>query len=774
MLCLPASTRLWITLCCALLLPGLAHASLLVSESQYLLEPPGEPLSLEAVRQHHDWQTRHGNLNFGYRSEGLWLRQQIELPALQAWVLQINYPLLDDIQVFWLKDDELRQTFHTGDSQVFTARPLEVNNFAFRFLESTGGPYWLYLRVQTSGTLTVPLHWYAEHDYQAQHERSALLFGAFYGVLLIMLLYNLFLFFVIRERTYFYYVLTVGSILALQLVYDGHGFAWFWPDKPAVNDWIFPVVYCVNQFMMLTFIASFLQVKITSTWFMRTFLMLRAGVLILLCSAFWVSYHAVMPFVLLMGMLGIGTGLFAGLRLWFKGYRAARYFSLAWVLFSCAIIMTTFKGLGLLPDNAFTNYGYMLGSVCEVLLLSFALADRIESTRLAKQQAEQAMQAAIAENMKNLQRYQLLYEDAAVGHFQGNTHYEITKVNTTFARILGYANAEEFMQEVRDSRDVLLTPMPMFEKMLSEITSQKVLSDRELLLRNREGEARWVSVTLRLVEFDGHKVIEGSMIDITARKNAERMNQHLEQERLEGLEQLSLGVAREINTPLGSNVVTSAFLEDSLNNLMAHYTGIKDDPELNKFAGLLRQSLHLINQNQKKVARIVRRFREVSVSELGATRQLFDLQKTLDDFIEGERWHMAGWRIYCDCPLQLTLNSYPTALLQVLGQLMENTRIHGKNATQNELIVGIKVTELDNAWLSLMYYDNGPGVSEAMVNKLGQPFLTTLRGPSGRVGLGLFMVKNLTSRLLKGRVDFSQRMQQGFCVTLEIPQDVQD
>ncbi|MCP5326256.1 MAG: sensor histidine kinase [Oceanospirillaceae bacterium] len=773
MVVVPLLKRVLLALYWGLLCAPALAAQMPPAAPQYILEQPGMPLTLQQVMQRNDWQQSQGNLNFGYRSEGLWLRQNVSMAPSESRFLQISYPLLDDIQLFWLQGENILQQYHTGDGQIYASRPVASNNFVFRFNGAAGGAYDLYLRVQTSGTLTVPMHWYGDTQYQSLSDLHAMLFGAFYGVLLIMLLYNLFLFLAIRDVVYFYYVLTVGSILALQWVYDGHAFAWFWPDQPAINNWIFPIVYCVNQLMMLTFIANFLHVKMTSTWFTRTFFVLRAAVLLLLGAAFLVPYHKVMPLVLLMGMVGLGTGLFAGFRLWFKGYSAARYFTIAWVLFACGIIMTTLKGLGLLPDNNFTNYGYMLGSVCEVLLLSFALADRIESARLAKQQAEQEVQTARAENIKNLQRYQELYENAAVGNFQGNMHYQLIKVNKTFARILGYATAEEFMREVQDSRDVLLTPLPLFEKMLADMQREKVLSDRELLLKDRNGEPRWVSITLRQVNMDGHNLIEGSMIDITARKQAELVNQHLEQERLEGLEQLSLGVAREINTPLGSNVVTSAFLEDSMNNLMALYEGARDNPELNKFAKLLRQSLQLITQNQKKVTRIVRRFREVSVSELGATRQLFDLDKSLQEFIADERWDMAGWRIDCACPAGIVLNSYPTALRQILSQLMENSRIHGKQDQQSSPAVAIEVRELDNGWISLAYSDNGPGIADTLLNKLGQPFFSTLRGPNGRVGLGLFMVKNLTSRLLKGQVVYASHMHAGFHVVLEIPRDVQ-
>lgn len=756
------------TLC---VMPLQARAAALISEPEYLLEESG-PLSLSQVLHRQVWQPAPKTLNLGYTSQGLWLRQQIDMPVAEAWYLTIAYPLLDDVQLFWLQDKQVLQRYHTGDGQVFNTRPILSNLFIFRFSEAQAGTRWLYLRIQTSGTLSVPLVWQDERDYQQTSRNNAMIFGAFYGILLVMVLYNLFIFFAIREPAYFYYVLTVASILILQSVYDGNGFGWFWPNNPALNEWTFPILYCINQLMMLTFIANFLQVTITSAWFTRTFIILRMAVVVLLLSSFWVAYHKIMPLVLLMGMVGIATGLFAGILLWNRGYKAARYFTMAWLLFTFGIIIATLKGLGVLPDSPLTNYGYMLGSVCETLFLSFALADRIESERLAKQQAEASMLEAKAENIKNLQRYQELYENAAVGNFQGGMNYRLTSVNSTFAKILGYDNAAQFMQEIKDGRDVLITPIPVFQKILTEMQEKHILYDRELLLRNRYGEPRWVSITLRQAEYKGQKIVEGSMIDITQRKNAERVNQNLERERLEGLEQLSLGVAREINTPLGSNVVTTAFLEDSLSEFMHHYAGWQDDPEVKKFSRLLQQTLQLINQNQKKVTRIVRRFREVSVSELGATQQVFNLHNTLEDFIANERWDMAGWRIHCDCPETLSLNSYPSALLRILSQLMENSRLHGQREQQAEALVGIKVAESEAGYISVHYYDNGPGIADVMIPRLGQPFLTTLRGPNGRIGLGLFMVKNLVTRLLKGRVIYPTHMHDGFAVNLEIPLDI--
>ena len=90
--------------------------------------------------------------------------------------------------------------------------------------------------------------------------------------------------------------------------------------------------------------------------------------------------------------------VFASLRAIKQGYKPARYFLAAWVIFIVGLTLYALRNFGILPFNAFTNFALPVGSVVEILLLSFALADRINVLKQEKELSQQQTFTAMKEN----------------------------------------------------------------------------------------------------------------------------------------------------------------------------------------------------------------------------------------------------------------------------------------------------------------------------------------------------------------------------------------
>jgi len=118
------------------------------------------------------------------------------------------------------------------------------------------------------------------------------------------------------------------------------------------------------------------------------------------------------------------------------------------------------------------------------------------------------------------------------------------------------------------------------------------------------------------------------------------------------------------------------------------------------------------------------------------------------------------------------MHSYSKALTLVVDQLLENASVHGYRE-QLEPMVTIDVTKQQDQ-LMLVLRDNGEGVKSELLDKLVQPFFTTKRGPQGHIGLGLYMVYNLVSRVLVGQMKLESPAQQGLSVTLTLPLKVNE
>ncbi|MGR6872862.1 7TM diverse intracellular signaling domain-containing protein [Pseudomonas sp. HK3] len=746
---------------------------LTTSPLYYWIEPENEPHSVEQVLEASEWQASDGELNFGYSNATLWVMQNIQAYRKGEWVAQISYPLLDYLDIYLYDGDQLIQSIHSGDARQFSERLVKVPDFVLGMSNDDPTYFRLIARIETKGTMMFPIKWWTELDYAEHLAIEQAVYGAYYGVLLVMALYHLFIFLVIRERGYLFYVLAVSSFLLLQLSFDGRGFAWIWPNTPEVNVYSFPVAYSLYQLAVLTFMSTFLRLSKSSPKLHKYFVALRVIVFINLISLFVLDYSTATPIIVVTGIVSIFSGLFSGAYLWSKGYTAARYFTCAWALFLVGILLLNFRGLGIGETTWLSTYGYLIGSILEVLFLAFSLADRITTSTQKRIETEQALIKSKDEHVNALKRYQSLYENSPIGNFQSNRLYQLTSVNRACANIFGFNERQDMLDTVTDIRGYLRSNYADFQRMVKQARKHGSSTDNELLIKTEPGEERWVSINLRYFESSNEAGFEGTVQDITARKSSEKLREELDQERLTIMEQFSLGIAKEISIPLGSNVVTTTFLSESLTDILAMREK-ENDKSFNyeRFISIVNQSLGLVSNNQKRMIKVVKRFREVSSWQVDLKASHITVFDLVESVINSQRWRMAGWRVNIECDHVLKMYTYKTALSSILVQLIDNALLHSHADAGETPIMNIIVTEDSNDQVKISFNDNGQGIKPEWVKNLCKPFFTSKTGPDGHIGLGLYMVYNLVCQALKGRLFFPVKGE-GFSIQIVIPKNLE-
>jgi len=347
-------------------------------------------------------------LNAGYSSAAFWLKVDLHYVPIHTsnsvrnWLLELAYPPMDHVDLY-LQDSNgsWRLEARTGDELPWASRPLKQNTYVFSVPFKPGEHRTVLLRVQSEGSVQVPLSlWSTEAYLEAQPERIYV-FGLIYGVLLVMLVYNLFIYLSVRDTSYLYYILYIASFGLYQVSINGAGIQFFWPDNPWWANAATPFFVGAAAFFGCQFSRYFLHTPSHSPWLDRLLtLLMGAGV-------------AVMGVSLMAGhglALRLATGLalvfillifIAGTIAWSKGQRQARYFMIAWSAFLVGGFANTFMVLGLLPNVFLTMYASQLGSALEVALLSLALAHRINVMR--DQQAQVLMDAHQRLEALNLQ-----------------------------------------------------------------------------------------------------------------------------------------------------------------------------------------------------------------------------------------------------------------------------------------------------------------------------------------------------------------------------------
>ncbi|SDO01159.1 Signal transduction histidine kinase [Pseudomonas arsenicoxydans] len=331
-------------------------------------------------------------LNAGYSRSAFWLKIDLHYrptnPAAQrTWLLELAYPPLDHLDLY-LPDagGDYQLVRQTGDALPFATREIRQNNYLFDLNFAPDQAQTVYLRLQSEGSVQAPVTLWSSTAYlEAQPVRLYVL-GLIYGVLLGMLVYNLFIYLSVRDTSYLYYIFYIASFGLYQLSVNGAAVQYFWPDNPWWANAATPFfIGCAGLFGS-QFARSFLQTASHSRWLDRLLLALVAFSAVVVGLSLMTSYALALRLATALALVFTVVIFVAGLCAWLRGLRVARYFIIAWSAFLLGGIVNTMMVLGYLPNVFLTMYSSQIGSAIEVALLSLALADRINAMR--EQQAQ--------------------------------------------------------------------------------------------------------------------------------------------------------------------------------------------------------------------------------------------------------------------------------------------------------------------------------------------------------------------------------------------------
>ncbi|WP_461536499.1 sensor histidine kinase [Spongorhabdus nitratireducens] len=347
-----------------------------------------EQLSQSALSE--QFKPADGNtINGGMTRSVYWLRLNLmqmadEPGASVRWLLEMAYPLVDEMTVY-LPSPKGGFTVHQqGDLQPFKLRDVQHPHLLLPLTLPAGVETPVYIRLVSGDSMQIPLMLWKPLAYIEHASAIAYVFGMIYGVLAVMFLYNLFLFISVRDLSYLYYILCIASFGLHQVAANGVGYAYLWPDWPWWQNISGPFLIGGTEVFAALFARSFLNTEQhapTLDKMLKALAVAGAGVMLvsLFVDHFWAMWLAIA-----VALPHIPTMLTVGIRCAMSGNHSARYFVVAWFAFLAGGGIYMMMLLGLLPNNDFTNYSVQVGQTIEVTLLSLALADRINRLREEK------------------------------------------------------------------------------------------------------------------------------------------------------------------------------------------------------------------------------------------------------------------------------------------------------------------------------------------------------------------------------------------------------
>ncbi len=449
-------------------------ATLQVGEVEYLLGRPGADFT-EIAAADLPWQ-RLNKPNLGKQRDGAWLRLRLHNTgdAATLWYLLLKWPVLDRVAVrlHYPDSDRWGQPMLAGDAVALSSRPLADHHLVYPLELPAGEPAVVYLQVQARETLALPLELIDEKQLIESRLRDVTLVSLFFGGILVIVLYNCSLLIFTRDASYFLYVVYLLSAVFYVLTITGFGQLFLWPEIPKLSARFYGLSAALCFFTPMLFALRFLGIRRYGGWVWAVSISLTGywgvAVLTLLLAPTLARYLFMDSVALLHCVLTMAVTL----NLWMRGNPSARLFSIAWSTLLVFTVINLLALNGTLPLNAWTLNGQLIGMFTEFVLLSMALAERINverNRRIAAQQlALQASQSLAEERALRLQaKQEALDLQLRANEVLEARVYERTRALEEVRHGLEAANAELLRLSTTDSLTQLANRR-RFDRLLDE------------------------------------------------------------------------------------------------------------------------------------------------------------------------------------------------------------------------------------------------------------------------------------------------------------------
>lgn len=349
--------------------------------------------------------TPSGNsiLNFGIGAKPVWLAFKVRNDGYKAVHrnLLLETSWLDKIDIYFLRQGELIDSYHMGDSLIFSRRPLDHRFFVTGY-DFGVGEITVLIRVESDDTMVLPVYFISDEKLADKNQLQAYSYGFMYGVILALVAYNAMLYVGLHTTPYLFYSIYLLFFLLLNAAYTGHGYQWLWPESPYWQKWANPVLIMACTVSGFAFALHLLNIKIAWPRVYR-FIIASSVVfcalmlLAMLSGEFFVSLLISLVFIFFFYTSSIGLGVIS-LK---TGNRFAKYFLLASIFTIGGGIITANAIWGLIPFNEMTYRATDIGMTMDAILLALALAERFNINQNEKLQAEKMAGIDSLTNLNN-------------------------------------------------------------------------------------------------------------------------------------------------------------------------------------------------------------------------------------------------------------------------------------------------------------------------------------------------------------------------------------
>jgi PAS domain S-box-containing protein len=692
--------------------------------------------------------TAGDNVSHGYTTAAYWYRVTLRNEGRAGdnadWVLEAGYPPLDHVDFYVGRGRHMTQV-RAGDRQPrHDAGQLDHRAPAVALRLAPGEQVVVHVRVQTEGSHQASLVVWSQAAFTAKVAFEHLGFGMFFGLMLVMALYNFCIWLLVRDHAYLLYIGGIVCFGALQWSLDGflHQYGAPWPATMlAAFNRLVAVLVAGSLIFFILFARAFLQTRLhVPRMHVATSVLLAVlGAALILGAA--LPYSTTGPIVTLLAAVTALVQIAVGLVALRARVRTARFYLLAWTIFFGGIVAKSLEVSGAIPASFLTAYAYQIGMLITVTLLSLALADRINIEREEKASAQAEALQAREHAIDTLARYQRIVESVPEGIFETDSEGRILSANPAMATMLGYADVDEMRASIRDFRRDHVRDPAAADAMIARLRAAGRLTGHEVELRRRNGSVFWAALSIRRVADDsGRATAQGIVQDISERREREELTRArtAAEAATSAKSDFLAKMSHELRTPMNAIIgfADLALRGDSDARRLDHLGNIRAASRT-----LLRIIDDILDLSKIEAGKLTLEHRDF---DLGAVLEQVAMLLSQEAASKG-----LALRVTHAPQTPLALVGDPLRLEQVLVNLVGNA-VKFTERGEVELSVELASRTDKRARLRFMVRDTGIGLTPDEQSRLFSPFaqadpFSTRR--RGGTGLGLAISKQLVEKM---------------------------
>jgi signal transduction histidine kinase len=351
--------------------------------------------------------------NLGSTDKDVWVRFSLKNAGPKSThLLKIANTTFDEAELFEFgSNGNLLDSTIISKSFPFSQRKYKDPNYIFDLNLEARETRTYYIRVKSKFPIIVPVYITQPEQQLIETGKEYLFSGAYLGIVIIMVVYNFFLYLSIRDRSYIFYVFYVLGAGLTQIGLKGFSFQFLWPGSPGFENISVILFACISGIAALLFTIEFLEIKKN---FYRLYIIVCIFISLFVAGILALFVNGNMAFMVMQSattISSIGVVIISSYIVFKRpSISSAKFFLVAWSVLIVGSLVFIVKDFGVLPFNMATNYSVMIASAIEMALLSFGLANRINILKKEKDQSRLAALRIAKENSRIIKEQNVLLE----------------------------------------------------------------------------------------------------------------------------------------------------------------------------------------------------------------------------------------------------------------------------------------------------------------------------------------------------------------------------